>query len=136
MRFCNQLCMCVCSVLVLYVIYMIISQGRKLKIIKGSCVGGRGLPKQALPTKSGYLPINGSSKSKLYYIFYEAISSNVPLEEAPWILWLNGGPGCSSLIGCFYEVGPWWILEDGSIQFNQATWNHRCFVTFHFHLEI
>lgn len=93
-------------------------------------ITGNGLPKEALPTKSGYLPISGASKSKLFYIFYEATQPVVALADTPWIVWLNGGPGCSSLIGCFYEIGPWWVLEDGSIQPNRGAWNQRCGIIF------
>lgn len=104
-------------------------KGKKLHT-KGSSVEGHGLPREALPTKSGYLPIGGSSKSKLYYVFYEATHPTVPLADTPWLLWLNGGPGCSSLIGCFSELGPWWILEDGSVQPNPGAWNHKCGILF------
>ncbi|KAI5055784.1 hypothetical protein GOP47_0029305 [Adiantum capillus-veneris] len=93
-------------------------------------ITGKGLPKEALPTKSGYLPISGTSKSKLFYIFYEAAQLQVPLADTPWLLWLNGGPGCSSLIGCFYEIGPWWIMEDGSVLRNRGAWNRRCGIIF------
>ncbi len=30
------------------------------------------------------------------------------------LLWLNGSPSCSSLIKCFYELGPWKIYEKGT----------------------
>ncbi|MCO5585589.1 hypothetical protein L7F22_039524 [Adiantum nelumboides] len=88
-------------------------------------ITGKGLPKETLPTKSGYLPISGTSKSKLFYVFYEATQPQAPLVDTPWLLWLNGGPGCSSLIGCFYEIGPWWIMQDGSILRNRGAWNRR-----------
>lgn len=91
---------------------------------------GPALPREAIPTKSGYLPVDHTRKSKLFYVYYEATDSPTPLEDTPWLLWLNGGPGCSSLIGCFYEIGPWWVLEDGSVQPNRGAWNRRYGVLF------
>lgn len=44
---------------------------------------------------SGYLN-SGVAKSFVHYIFLSAIS-NTGME--PLVVWLNGGPGCSSLLG-------------------------------------
>ena len=49
---------------------------------------------------SGYLNLNG--KKFIHYWFVEAVNS----EKKPWGLWLNGGPGCSSMEGLFTENGP------------------------------
>ncbi|KAL7638525.1 UNVERIFIED_CONTAM: hypothetical protein RMT77_011095 [Armadillidium vulgare] len=68
---------------------------------------------------SGYL--NGSSGHHLHYWFVE--SSSEPSTD-PVILWLNGGPGCSSLDGLFNELGPYHISEDGTtLYMNKFSWN-------------
>ncbi|KAM7521897.1 hypothetical protein LguiA_011799 [Lonicera macranthoides] len=58
-----------------------------------------------LPSKhySGYVPIAGSEGRKLFYYF--VLSERNPSED-PVVLWLNGGPGCSSFDGFVYEHGP------------------------------
>ncbi|KAK7362564.1 hypothetical protein VNO77_04680 [Canavalia gladiata] len=80
-------------------------------------------PKQALPTKSGYLPISSTSTSAIFYTFYEAQNSTSPLSQTPLLIWLQGGPGCSSMIGNFYELGPWRVTESLTLQPNPGPWN-------------
>ncbi|PRQ40920.1 putative carboxypeptidase C [Rosa chinensis] len=67
-------------------------------------------PKEALPTKSGYLTVNSTTGSSIFYTYYEAQSLTFPdLSQTPLIIWLQGGPGCSSLFGNFMEIGPWYV---------------------------
>lgn len=44
-------------------------------------------------------------------------------EETPIILWLQGGPGCSSMIANFFELGPWQVGEDQQLHRHPAPWN-------------
>ncbi|MED6161790.1 hypothetical protein PIB30_064032 [Stylosanthes scabra] len=81
-------------------------------------------PKEAHPTKSGYLPVSTTSSSAIFYAFYEAQNSTVPLSETPLIIWLQGGPGTSSMIGNFYEIGPWRITESITLEPNPGSWNN------------
>lgn len=52
---------------------------------------------------AGYVTIDETYGKKLYYYFVE--SERNPTTD-PVVLWLNGGPGCSSFDGFVYEHGP------------------------------
>ncbi len=43
-------------------------------------------------------------------------------DKAPIILWLNGGPGTSSLFGLFVEHGPFKINNQGFLETRQYAW--------------
>ena len=59
--------------------------------------------------------------------FFEA--RNLP-ESAPLLLWLNGGPGCSSSGGLFFELGPCTITSPNSTVFNPHSWNEHANIIF------
>ncbi|KAF8378627.1 hypothetical protein HHK36_029976 [Tetracentron sinense] len=88
------------------------------------------LPKEALPTKSGYLPINPTSISAIFFTFYEAQNPISHLSQTPLLVWLEGGPGCSSMIANFFGLGPWRLNSDGQdeknpvLKPNSGAWNH------------
>lgn len=52
---------------------------------------------------SGFLTVNESNESNLFF-WYFPHKKNV--SETPWIIWLQGGPGATSLYGLFEEIGP------------------------------
>ncbi|CAL1412332.1 unnamed protein product [Linum trigynum] len=59
----------------------------------------------SFPSKhySGYVTINEETGKKLFYYLVEPEGN--PSKD-PLVLWLNGGPGCSSFDGFVYEHGP------------------------------
>ncbi|CDP00769.1 unnamed protein product [Coffea canephora] len=81
------------------------------------------LPKEALPTNSGYLEVNSTTGSALFYTYYEAQEPATPLCQTPLLIWLQGGPGCSSMLGNFYELGPWLVSSNVSVKPNPGAWN-------------
>jgi len=68
---------------------------------------------------SGYL--YGGPNVSLHYVFFQSQRSP---QTDPLVLWLNGGPGCSSMLGFLYEHGPF-VFPDGetTFQWNNYSWN-------------
>jgi carboxypeptidase C (cathepsin A) len=70
---------------------------------------------------SGYLTVNATTGRALHYVFMESQSN--PIND-PVVLWLNGGPGCSSMGGLFYENGPFVFPEgETTLMANNYSWN-------------
>lgn len=69
---------------------------------------------------SGYLDFD---TGKFHYVFFD---SQKDPDNDPLVLWLNGGPGCSSLIGMVYENGPF-VFKEGTSSFevNPYAWNMK-----------
>eukprot|EP01101_Sappina_pedata_P004454 TRINITY_DN18_c0_g1_i1.p2 TRINITY_DN18_c0_g1~~TRINITY_DN18_c0_g1_i1.p2 ORF type:complete len:492 (+),score=224.66 TRINITY_DN18_c0_g1_i1:78-1553(+) len=68
---------------------------------------------------SGYIQVEQKTNKNLFYWLIE--SENDPAND-PIVLWLNGGPGCSSVSAIFTENGPLTLQSDGSISYNNLGW--------------
>jgi cathepsin A (carboxypeptidase C) len=58
-------------------------------------------------------------------MFYWLFNSRTKPDTDPLVLWLTGGPGCSSELALFYENGPYTINEDLSLKQNPHSWNRN-----------
>ncbi|CAI4275822.1 CCQ_1a_G0003350.mRNA.1.CDS.1 [Saccharomyces cerevisiae] len=74
---------------------------------------------------SGYMDYKDSKH--FFYWFFE--SRNDPAND-PIILWLNGGPGCSSFTGLLFELGPSSIGADMKPIHNPYSWNNNASMIF------
>jgi len=57
----------------------------------------------------------------MFYLFFTSLASNP--SSAPLVLWLTGGPGCSSELAVFYENGPYHLEKDASLSINEYGWD-------------
>lgn len=74
---------------------------------------------------SGYVTVNEQAGRALFYWLVETPASRKP-ESRPLVLWLNGGPGCSSVAyGAAEEIGPFHIRPDGkTLYLNPYAWSN------------
>ncbi|KAH1141261.1 hypothetical protein GYH30_032494 [Glycine max] len=92
-----------------------------------------GLPGQP-PVKfkqyAGYITVNETHGRALFYWFFEA--THKP-EQKPVLLWLNGGPGCSSIgYGEAEELGPFFPQDSSTpkLKLNPYSWNNAANLLF------
>ena len=57
--------------------------------------------------------------------FYWLCPARTGDKAAPLLVWLNGGPGSSSMMGLFLENGPYFIDDAGSLHARNASWNNK-----------
>ncbi|KAL2491643.1 Serine carboxypeptidase-like 40 [Abeliophyllum distichum] len=88
-----------------------------------------GQPPVRFKQYGGYITVDQKAGRAFYYYFAEAQHSK---ESLPLLLWLNGGPGCSSLAyGAMQELGPFRVKSDGKTLFkNKFAWNYAANVLF------
>jgi len=78
---------------------------------------------------AGYVTVNERHGRALFYWLFEAQTAP---EEKPLLLWLNGGPGCSSIgYGAASELGPLRVVSQGAeLKFNEYAWNKEANLLF------
>ncbi|GJN39422.1 hypothetical protein PR202_gb28540 [Eleusine coracana subsp. coracana] len=70
---------------------------------------------------AGYVTVNETHGRALFYWLFEATDD---VQDKPLVLWLNGGPGCSSVgYGAMEELGPFQVQNNGEIVLNPNSWN-------------
>eukprot|EP00611_Tribonema_gayanum_P026394 TRINITY_DN627_c0_g3_i1.p1 TRINITY_DN627_c0_g3~~TRINITY_DN627_c0_g3_i1.p1 ORF type:complete len:544 (-),score=164.92 TRINITY_DN627_c0_g3_i1:674-2152(-) len=73
---------------------------------------------------AGYLPIKDEGSASMRNMFYWYFESQGSPEEDPLLLWTNGGPGCSGMLGLLTEHGPFLVRAGGqTLEANPFSWN-------------
>ncbi|XP_072762771.1 venom serine carboxypeptidase-like [Anoplolepis gracilipes] len=68
---------------------------------------------------SGYFTVNKEYNSNLFFWFFPAMHNP---KTAPVLLWLQGGPGASSMIGLFLENGPFIVTVNETLKMREYSW--------------
>nr|KYP68419.1 Serine carboxypeptidase-like 35 [Cajanus cajan] len=77
---------------------------------------------------AGYITVNKTHGRALFYWFFEA--THTP-QQQPLLLWLNGGPGCSSIaFGAARELGPFLVKDKERLELNKFSWNRVANIIF------
>ncbi|KAJ2953881.1 hypothetical protein O0L34_g1508 [Tuta absoluta] len=88
----------------------LIATAREVSIVDKDLIGG-------IHSHSGFITVNETYNSSLFFWYFP----HEDVTKVPWIIWLNGGPGESSMIGLFEEIGPVKI-ENGVVKRRNTTW--------------
>ncbi|KAM5584252.1 hypothetical protein ABKV19_003888 [Rosa sericea] len=68
---------------------------------------------------AGYYRLPHSNAARMFYLFFESRTN----KNDPVVIWLTGGPGCSSELAVFYENGPFHIANNLSLSWNDYGWD-------------
>ncbi|RPA81850.1 alpha/beta-hydrolase [Ascobolus immersus RN42] len=76
---------------------------------------------------AGHVPVDPNGEDNL---FFWLLPSRSVVRSKKTILWLNGGPGCSSFDGALMEVGPYSLTGELSFKVNPGAWNEKANLLF------
>lgn len=80
------------------------------------------LQKLNVESYAGYFTVDETFNSNLFFWFFPAKEDYA---NAPVILWLQGGPGASSLYGLFAEHGPVKVNAKGNLEAREYAWSNQ-----------
>ncbi len=87
-----------------------------------TCSFGSSLPRYITITNLLYYDYYYHQYTQMYCFILMFHSQNANT-SAPLMLWLQGGPGGSSLFGLFNENGPLVVDSNGMVSLRNVTWN-------------
>ncbi|KAE8732679.1 Serine carboxypeptidase 3 [Hibiscus syriacus] len=81
---------------------------------------------QELGHHAGYFKLPHAIAARMFYFFFESRNS----KKDPVVIWLTGGPGCSSELALFYENGPFHLSKNLSLVWNDYGWDKASNILF------
>ncbi|KAI8999964.1 Alpha/Beta hydrolase protein [Gaertneriomyces semiglobifer] len=68
---------------------------------------------------AGHMPVDEQADRQLFFWLVRAKNTQ-PKDKL--VIWLNGGPGCSSMDGMFLENGPFRVFSNQTVGVNEWSW--------------
>ncbi|KAF6216152.1 hypothetical protein GE061_000491 [Apolygus lucorum] len=75
---------------------------------------------------SGFFTVDKEYHSNLFFWYFPAEETSEKDDSAPVILWLNGGPGVTSMYGLLLENGPISLGKDNTLAKRAIHWSKHC----------
>ncbi|XVE79815.1 hypothetical protein DITRI_Ditri14bG0086600 [Diplodiscus trichospermus] len=75
---------------------------------------------------AGYYKLPHAKAARMFYFFFESRNR----KNDPVVIWLTGGPGCSSELALFYENGPFHLSKNLSLLWNDYGWDKASNILF------
>ncbi|KAG2645322.1 hypothetical protein PVAP13_2KG363470 [Panicum virgatum] len=87
--------------------------------IRLASLAAEGTSVKDLGHHAGYYRLPNTHDARMFYFFFESRGH----KDDPVVIWLTGGPGCSSELALFYENGPFHIADNLSLVWNDFGWD-------------
>ncbi|KAI1098920.1 alpha/beta-hydrolase [Jackrogersella minutella] len=80
-----------------------------------------GLPKEdTIKMHAGHIEITPEHNGNLFFWHFQ--NQHIANRQRT-VIWLNGGPGCSSEDGALMEIGPYRLKDENTLEHNNGSWN-------------
>lgn len=81
-----------------------------------------GVPQDSPPVKmhAGHIEISPEHNGNLFFWHFQ--NKHIANRQRT-VIWVNGGPGCSSEDGAMMEVGPYRVKDASTLALNDGSWN-------------
>ncbi|KAJ9540416.1 hypothetical protein OSB04_026922 [Centaurea solstitialis] len=99
--------------------FKVFESGIVEKRLSFQVLGESGATVQDLAQRAGYFHLQHTIDARMFYFFFESRKAKAD----PVVIWLTGGPGCSSELALFYENGPFKITNNLSLVWNDYGWD-------------
>ncbi|KAK3942283.1 pheromone-processing carboxypeptidase KEX1 [Diplogelasinospora grovesii] len=86
-----------------------------------------GAPEPLLKMHAGHIEVNPEHNGNLFFWHFQ--NKHIANKQRT-VIWLNGGPGCSSEDGALMEIGPYRLKDDHTLYYNDGAWNEFANVMF------
>ncbi|KAK0653412.1 Pheromone-processing carboxypeptidase kex1 [Lasiodiplodia hormozganensis] len=77
-------------------------------------------PGPLLKMHAGHVEVNSEHHGNLFFWHYQ--NRHIANRQRT-VIWLNGGPGCSSMDGAMMEIGPYRVTPDQKLVYNNGSWD-------------
>jgi carboxypeptidase D len=79
-----------------------------------------GAPEPLLNMYAGHVEVTPEHHGNMFFWFHK--NRHIANRQRT-VIWLNGGPGCSSMDGALMEIGPYRVKKDGNLALNDGSWD-------------